>query len=100
MRFCQLANIKLLSLECNGQSGNAIQDLKYWTNIRFIFAQSSVGCKTERTQIQEAILPFVGNAEASGAALEVQHQPECPLSSFHMAEALGSLRVLQELLWF
>lgn len=82
-----------ISLEYNDQSGNAIQDLKYWTNIRFIFAQSSVGCKVERPKIQEAIPPFVGDAEASGAAPEVQHQPECPPQLIWYSRGLGEPEV-------
>lgn len=43
-----LASLK--PLDYNDPSGNAIHDLKYWTNVRFTFAHSSVGCQGEKTQ--------------------------------------------------
>src|SRR3712207_2853707 len=79
MRFCQLATIELLSLECGG-AGNAIHELTCGANTRFTSAQSS-GAPMLRKHKDKRESGIHGGAGASGAALVSSASQNASLSA-------------------
>ena len=78
----------LKPLEYNDPSGNAIHDLKYWTNVQLHLCRAVWAAKVRKNRDEKVRLSMVGMG-ASGDALDIQSQPECLTQCLQYGGALG-----------